>query len=272
MSLTFDFGRNWEAFSAAKLDAQRLHAAAESLRQLIGEEAIAGTSFLDVGCGSGLFSIAAAKCGASRVVGFDASQTAIQVCSENMARLADELCGVSKPQFSVGDVLDEGFVAELGTFDIVYAWGVLHHTGSMWQAMRNTASLVNPGGGILVLAIYNYHWTSPAWNRIKQVYNLCPGFARRLLNYVLGVLIFVVKWAVTGRNPMEKDRGMDFWYDVIDWLGGYPYEYAEASGVIGFVEGLGYRVCRVVRPKVPTGCNEFVFRRGVADSQTFMQR
>jgi SAM-dependent methyltransferase len=264
MSLRFDFGRNWEAFSAAKLDARRLHDAARSLRELIGAENIEGRTFLDVGCGSGLFSIAAAQCGAVRVVGFDIDPTATEVSKANVVRLADHLGGTARPDFCVGDVLDDTFLAQLGTFDIVYAWGSLHHTGAMWQAIRNAASLVKPENGTLVIAIYNRHWTSPIWKQIKRFYNLSPGPVRWLLNCLFGALIYVGVWVTTRTNPLNKERGMDFGCDVIDRLGGYPYEYACVEDIVSFVQPLGYQVQRIARTVGWTGCNEFVFKRADA--------
>lgn len=261
MPLRFDFGRNWEAFSAAKIDSQRLADAADSLRQLIGTETIEGRTFLDIGCGSGLFSVAAAMCGAARVVGFDSNRKSVNVSKQNLMRLGAELQGKAMPEFLLGDVLDDSFLVSLPKFDVVYAWGVLHHTGAMWEAMRKAAALVEPRNGTLVLAIYHHHWTSPIWRQVKRLYNLSPGPVRWLMNYVFGALIYVAVWVTTRANPLDKKRGMDFWFDVIDWLGGYPYEYARVHEVVGAVEPLGFKVEHTTRPRGHTGCNEFVFRR-----------
>jgi 2-polyprenyl-6-hydroxyphenyl methylase/3-demethylubiquinone-9 3-methyltransferase len=54
---------------------------------------------------------------------------------------------------------------------------------------------------------------------------------------------------------------MDFHYDVVDWVGGYPYQYGTIDEISRFVEALGFEVQRRIPAKVPTGCNEFVFRR-----------
>jgi 2-polyprenyl-6-hydroxyphenyl methylase/3-demethylubiquinone-9 3-methyltransferase len=171
-------------------------------------------------------------------------------------------CGsVAAPHFCVGSVLDDKFLAELGTFDIVYAWGCLHHTGDMWQAICNTASLVKSETGTLVMSIYNYHWTSPVWKQVKFLYNVSPRPVRWLLNYLFGALVYAGVWATTRQNPLKKERGMDFWYDVIDWLGGYPYEYARVADVVNFVYALGFQVEQVVKTRGWTGCNEFVFKR-----------
>ncbi len=263
--LCYDFGGNWQAFSAAKLDARRLDAAVQSLRQLIGAENVQGRTFLDVGCGSGLFSVAAALCGAAQVVGFDINPTGIEVCRSNAARFAEHLNSVAVPHFCVGSALDREFLTALGTFDVVYAWGCLHHTGDMWQAIRNTASLVKPETGTLVMSIYNYHWTSPVWKQVKFLYNVSPRPVRWLLNYLFGALVYAGVWATTRQNPLKKERGMDFWYDVIDWLGGYPYEYARIADVVDFVQALGFQVEQVVKTRGWTGCNEYVFSRALTN-------
>jgi len=261
MPLTFDFGSNWLAFSNEKVNARCLESAGESLRNLIGSEYLIGRSFLDIGCGSGLFSIAAAQYGAARVVGFDVSEKSIEASRRNLEYLATDAGPNTITHFRVGDVLDKIFLGKLPKFDIVYAWGSLHHTGSMWQAIRNAASLVESEEGMLVLSIYNHHWTSPIWKQVKRSYNLSPGAVRPLLHCSFATIIYVAVWVATYGNPLQKERGMNFWYDVIDWLGGYPYEYASIDRIAHFVESLGLQMERVLKPRIPTGCNEFVFRR-----------
>ena len=209
MSLRFDFGRNWQDFSAAKLNTQRVSDAERSLETLLGDK-IRGHTFLDVGCGSGLFSIAAARCGATRIAAFDFNATAIDVAEGNWARFATRPIESARPRFCVGDVLDPDFLASLGQFDVVYAWGVLHHTGAMWKAIQNAASLVKPDGGTLVIAIYNRHWTSPVWKQVKRLYNLSPAILRPVFHYVFGAAIYAGVWATTGQNPMHKERGHGF--------------------------------------------------------------
>jgi 2-polyprenyl-6-hydroxyphenyl methylase/3-demethylubiquinone-9 3-methyltransferase len=120
--------------------------------------------------------------------------------------------------------------------------------------------LVRPGG-VLVIAIYNRHWSSPAWLLIKWLYCMSPRWVQRALVYVLYPVIWFAKLMVTGKDPKTKERGMNFFYDVVDWVGGYPYEYASAPQITSFCETLGFTSLRVTPTKVPTGCNEFVFSR-----------
>lgn len=256
---SFDFGANWQAFSAAHVDRERLALAARSLQALLGRERLDGLSVVDVGCGSGLFAIACHGLGAGRVVGIDINPRSITASEENCARLSPGAPLI----FLQASVLDQEAMVHLGQFDLVYAWGSLHHTGAMWQAIRNTSALVAPGG-TLVIALYKQHSTAPAWRAIKRFYNHVPALVQRAMIPPFAALIYLAKFAVTRRNPFEKQRGMDFWYDVIDWIGGYPYEYAAPAEVECFVTALGFRFVRVIPDPVPTGINEFVFERGRA--------
>jgi SAM-dependent methyltransferase len=252
----FDFGINWQAFSDRRGNETRLLAARNSLQSLLQRSTLSGRSFLDVGCGSGLFSIAAHQLGAANVVGVDINPRCIEVSQQNWERYAPG----SLIAFQRASALRRDDLLQLGQFDIVYAWGSLHHTGAMWNAIRNAAACVAPDG-VLVLAIYNKHVTSPVWRWIKWLYNHVPPTIQRIMTLVFAALIYVAKLMVTGRNPLNKERGMDFWYDVIDWIGGFPYEYATRQEVESFMRREGFVLRHFVEAQVPTGCNEFVFGR-----------
>ncbi len=257
----FDFGTNWQAFSERRASPERLAAAKGSLQSLLQRETLKGFSFLDIGCGSGLFSIAAYELGAARVVGIDINPGCVVVSSQNRDRLASK----APILFQQTSVLHPEALKSLGEFDIVYAWGSLHHTGAMWDAIINVSQQVSPAG-TLVMAIYNKHITSPAWTWIKRLYNYLPSFGKCLMAIFFSGVIYGAKFLVTRRNPLEKERGMDFWYDVIDWIGGYPYEYATPEEIERFVTARGFVLSRCVAARVPTGCNEFVFRKIEAQS------
>jgi 2-polyprenyl-6-hydroxyphenyl methylase/3-demethylubiquinone-9 3-methyltransferase len=252
----FDFGANWQAFSERRVNPERLAAATKSLQVLLQRDALTGLSFLDVGCGSGLFSIAAYQLGAAKVVGVDINPRSIASSTYNRDRLTPQ----APLEFVEMSVLDCGRLRALGAFDLIYAWGSLHHTGAMWAAIENVLDVVRPGG-TLVLAIYNRHATSRAWHAIKRIYSRLPRWAQSIVAVPFGGVIYLAKLIVTRHNPLEKQRGMDFWYDVIDWLGGYPYEYATPREIEAFVMARGFTLVQCVPAQVPTGCNEFVFDR-----------
>ncbi|PDV98092.1 methyltransferase [Candidatus Chloroploca asiatica] len=255
--LTFDFGANWQAFSAQYVDEERLIIAAQSLQQLLGRDNLQDLRVLDVGCGSGLFAIAAHQLGAKEIIGIDINPRSIAASEHNKARLSP----TAPITFYQMSALDQDALTGLGQFDLVYAWGSLHHTGAMWQAIANTAQRVAPGG-TLVLGLYKRHSTSPIWKGIKWFYNRVPPLMQRIMIPFFAAVIYLAKLLVTQRNPLEKQRGMDFWYDVIDWVGGYPYEYATVQEVKIFVIPLGFHLRKIASDSAPTGINEFIFTQG----------
>lgn len=258
----FDFGENWQEFSRTHVNPERLATAAGSLQNLLGRDSLEGLTFLDVGCGSGLFSIAASTMGAERVVGIDINPRSIAASEMNRKRLSQK----SAMEFIQMSVLDTAALHALGQFDIAYAWGSLHHTGAMWQAIQNTSECVAPRG-TYVLAIYNQHLTSPLWRFIKRYYSSLPRMGQEIIAVPFAGLIYFAKLIATRQNPFNKERGMDFWYDVIDWLGGYPYEYATPDRVQDFMCALDYGMQKEISAQVPTGCNEFVFERMSAKTE-----
>ncbi|MDH5507198.1 MAG: 50S ribosomal protein L11 methyltransferase [Anaerolineae bacterium] len=249
----FEFGENWESYSK-ELDESRLQAAQQSLEDLLGAGALQNRSFLDIGCGSGLFSVSAVRLGAGPVVGLDVDPVSVKVSRQNAQRWLGDDHPITVHELSV---LDAAQLDTLGLFDIVYAWGSLHHTGNMARAIQLASQRVKPGG-TFVVAIYNRHFTSPIWVPIKRFYNALGPSGQRLLIWVFTPLIFFAKWLVTFRNPLKMGRGMEFMHNIIDWLGGYPYEYASIPEMQTQLQALGLTVERALPAAVPTGCNEFV--------------
>ena len=255
-NIAFDFGKNWRAFCDNALDEKRFASAFESLEQLIPAGRIKGSSFLDIGCGSGIFAIAASLAGARKVIGIDMSKESIETSTGNKQRFAAQ----NDVSFHHKSIFDPD-VPQLGNFDIVYSWGALHHTGDMYRAIDIACGLVEPGS-LFVVAIYNRHWSCGIWKIVKWLYNKVPGFAQRLMVWIFYVVIALAKFIVTRRNPFRKKRrGMSFYYDVIDWIGGYPYEYASKEQIIRYLGNKGFVCIKFVAAPVPTGCNEFVFEK-----------
>jgi len=263
----FAFGENWKRFLST-LDESRIQQAEDSLRNMLGVNDLSSKHFLDVGSGSGIFSLAARRLGA-RVHSFDFDPQSVACTAELKRRFFPD---DDQWQIQEGSALDNGYLHSLGTFDVVYSWGVLHHTGKMWQALDNVAPLVKPGGQLFI-AIYNdVGWRSVAWRGIKACYNQMPRFLKT--PFVLCVLIpgqakaaiqsgfrgqfgeFVRSW-----TQYEKNRGMSRWHDAVDWIGGYPYEVASAESLEQFYKGRGFRLQKAQTPDYKLGCNELVLIR-----------
>ena len=258
----FDFGENWKRFSDNALDSERFRQAQEHFADLTTGLPLAGSKFLDIGFGQGLSLLAAAQAGAD-VCGLDINPKCSDVLFENARRFG---CTPVRARIAVGSILDQESIDRVRAwapegFDIVHSWGVLHHTGAIWTAIDRACSLVRPGGH-LVLAIYNRHWSSPAWTAVKRAYVGSPALLQTAMTVAFVPVIYVAKLLATRRNPLRKQRGMDFYYDVVDWIGGYPYEYASRSQVERFVRGRRFVPKRFVAAGVPIGCNEFVFLKG----------
>src|SRR4051812_20056509 len=256
----FAFGQNWRRFLDV-VDDERVAAAEESLERMIGRRAIEGKRFLDVGSGSGLFSLAARRLGAARVHSFDLDPDSV-ACTRELRRryLPDD------PAWTIehGSILDESFVASLGRHDVVYAWGVLHHTGSMWRAIEHAASLVDQGG-LFFVALYNDQGArSRLWRVAKRTYNRLPASLQPVMAAAaMGPIVLAggARAAARGRPPQSSPRGMSRWRDAVDWVGGYPFEVATPEEVFGFLHERGWALERLVTCGGKLGCNEFVFRR-----------
>jgi len=248
----FEFGKNWASFSRT-INEDHLQDAQSSLVELLGLDNLKAKTFLDIGCGSGLFSIAAARLGASKVIGIDVDPVSIQTSYDNAQRWAQNL----PIAFSAISVLDELQMASLGKFDFVYSWGVLHHTGNMCRALEIASLSIKPGG-VIVVAIYNRHFTSPLWKVVKWIYNHMPVLGQQLLVWGFIPVIFLTKMVITRQNPLIMKRGMDFVHNIADWLGGYPYEFARIDEMIALLQAQKLEVIRVIPAQISTGCNEFV--------------
>lgn len=263
--MQFDFGKNWESFSRKALTPERIEQARADFKSLMNGIELRERSFLDIGFGQGLSLLIAEESGAV-VVGSDINPKCGELLLTNR-KLFSDACRIPPPPIVIGSILNKSTVdalrAELppqGVYDIVHAWGVLHHTGKMYRAIATASSLVGRGG-YLVIALYNRHWTSPFWKLIKRIYCVSPSGIRNVWVALMYPVILIAKALVTRRNPFVMDRGMEFLHNVVDWVGGYPYEYLSIGELRDLMQSYSFDCIKVVPATVPTGCNEFVFQR-----------
>ncbi len=261
----FEFGENWQCF-LARISEERIREAERSLKSLVEYDDLRGLTFLDVGCGSGLFSLAARRLGA-RVRSFDYDRNSVACAQALRARYSE--CETDW-QIEQGSVLDHDYVKSLGIFDIVYSWGVLHHTGAMFEAIEQAAKCVKLGG-LFALALYRKTRLCGAWKREKRWYSAASpqaqAAARRLFITLLRAR-FLAKGQSFGDyvSKYRSRRGMDFETDVHDWLGGYPYESILRGELEDFMRRRGFAAVQAIAQPYSTGmfgsgCDEFVYRR-----------
>ncbi len=255
-NVSFNFGENWQDFSANALDEQKFIEARNSLISLIGQDKIKDARLLDIGCGSGIFAIASAMLGTKETTGLDVSLESVTASLSNRERFKAEGYNLN---FFHKSVFDEDILT-LGKFDVVYSWGVLHHTGDMWRAIDISTQLVAEKG-LYVIAIYKKHWSSKMWGIIKRLYNISPRIIQKSMVWVFYLIIALAKFLVTFKNPFSSRRGMNFYYNVIDWIGGYPYEYASKEEIQRVVEQNGFKLIKYIDAPTPTACHEFVFEK-----------
>ena len=165
MARGFSFGRNWDRYIRESFSEERVEISRRHLLEFLGLAGLEGRSFLDIGCGSGIHSLAAFRAGASRVVSMDVDR------------------------FSVRATMRHVYRTFLRTKSPAY---LLHN----FRYIRDYRAL----------------------------------------------------------------RGMAFWTDVRDWLGGWPYEPATPAEVTGFCEKtLGLRTVKVKGGEANV---EYLFARG----------
>lgn len=263
--LRFGFGRNWEKFIKKHFSEERVEISRKHLLNFLQVDNLQGMFFLDVGCGSGLHSLAALRAGASKIVSFDFDPKCVETTQK-----VKELSG-NVPHWTVfqGSALDREFLAGIEPADIVYSWGVLHHTGAMWEALENTARLMRDNS-FLYVALYTYDLfvNPPAeyWLDVKQRYNRGSLLTKRQLelwylwNFVLGRRWRSLLGVAKRISSHKQSRGMAFYTDIKDWLGGWPMEFAKIEDVKSFCsEKLTLELINILTGEANT---EYLFKKG----------
>ena len=267
--VSFSFGKNWEHYVKTSFSDERVEISKKHLLAFLERNDLKGVTFLDIGCGSGLHSYAAYQAGVAQIVSIDVDEYSVKTTTK-----IREMAG-NPPNWRVlhGSVLDADFMSTIEPVDIVYSWGVLHHTGDLWQAVKN-ASLPIKNGGLYYIALYEKTAESDYWIRIKKKYNSSSKFNKVLMEISYVIEHVMVPAIIGGPKALihkikyvtsyKENRGMSFMTDIRDWLGGWPYQPATPEEVADYcVNTLG-----LLNKKIKTGeANiEYLFQKSDADA------
>jgi 2-polyprenyl-3-methyl-5-hydroxy-6-metoxy-1,4-benzoquinol methylase len=240
--ITFSFGENWRSFVDTVSDGS-IKLALSDIERWLGPDTVIGKTILDIGSGSGIHSLCFHRLGAKEISSFDLDPYSV----ESTRLLWGKAGSPANWKVSQGSILDQDFVAGIDKHQIVYSWGVLHHTGSMWQAIKNACSLVEKGG-LLWIAIYVKGPSYEQDLKLKRSYNQASRLGKKIIEWKEISKFMRQRWKA-GKNPFawneKRGRGMDAYHDLLDWLGGLPYEVASADEVISFCEGEGFTLKKV---------------------------
>lgn len=267
--ITFSFGKNWQAYLRAA-DDEAVGLAQADVLHWLGRGAIEGRSVLDVGSGSGIHSLAFWQLGAESIHSLDVDSASVEATRS----VWTEAGRPANWQVLEASILDAGLPGRLKPdgYEIVYSWGVLHHTGAMWEALGKTLGLVAEGGRLWI----GLYASGPRYEQIlalKRSYNAGGSSKRWLLERRLILRSILRQGANSSRallrldfkhltNPLRWNRrvgrGMDTYHDIVDWLGGLPYEEADHNEVISFVRPLGFVLDRL-EPAAEGGITIYLF-------------
>lgn len=259
----FSFGKNWENYIQKHFSEQRVEIARHHLLSFLNSEHLEGKCFLDIGCGSGLHSLAALHSGAAKICSFDVDADAVATTKKLREISGDP----THWQVLQGSILDDQFLRAIEPADIVYSWGVLHHTGNMWLALDNAVKLMQKDA-LLYIALYDYHYhldpPPEFWLDVKQRYNSSNPWEKRVME-LWYIWKFILKY-----NPLflpmlfyrmvyyKYSRGMDMYTDIKDWLGGWPMEFAKRADVEAWAEKNDLEKLTIKTGEANT---EYLFRR-----------
>ena len=266
----FEFGKNWTIFLQS-LNENRIVLAEKSLQEKLNIKSLQGKSFLDIGSGSGLFSLAAKRLGA-KVYSFDFDPYSVNCTTELKEKY---FSNDNDWVINTGSVLDDEFMSSLPKFDIVYSWGVLHHTGNLLKALENAALRVS-NNGYLFIAIYNDQGNiSKRWLQIKKAYNFLPKGIKWLIWIPMLIRIW---WRASLKDLLKgkpfhtwkhyaefESRGMTPFRDLLDWVGGLPFEVASPEKIFEFYKNRSFKLTKLKTCGGGLGCNEFIFKKNKTD-------
>ncbi len=144
---------SWSELVAGRMDEEAYEAGHLSRLERVLGRRVAGLRVLNVGCGTGGFTVTARRAGA-RAVGVDSEPEAVAIC-----RLKAERANGGGAVLGAAETLP----FRDGAFDLVYCFSTLEHVADVAAAVREMVRVARPGGAVYVhgpnaLACYEGHY------------------------------------------------------------------------------------------------------------------
>jgi 2-polyprenyl-6-hydroxyphenyl methylase/3-demethylubiquinone-9 3-methyltransferase len=261
----YSFGKNWLEYSQS-INSIHVDHVTSDLSRLLNLKDLTQKSVLDIGCGSGVHDVGFYQLGCRNLTAIDYDQDCITATNQTL----EKFCPGSGYKILQGDILSSK-TQSLGKFDIVYSWGVLHHTGNLLEAICKASTLVAREGH-LAIALYRKTLMCGFWKAEKRLYSRLPRIFQRFLELIYIsffsiALLFTQKTSITNYiESYSSKRGMNFFADVKDWLGGYPYESISPHELRKLMSSLGFRQVYSLEGNsrigiFGSGCDEFLFQK-----------
>jgi len=195
-------------------------------------EEVQGMAVLDAGCGTGIFSAIFARNGAGRVVGIDISPGSLET-----ARGLKEKFNLANVSFERQDMLQLPFAD--GTFDIVWAWGTVHHTTDPLRAISELARVLRLGGSIF-LAVYKRTKLTWIHEIIRKTLVKTPKQSWTALSKIMAFFLSPVVFFFKKREKSRKGEKLEEL--ILDWYFVPIRHYYTPEEIRDVLEGKSFEI------------------------------
>ncbi len=202
------------------------------LELFFSDEEIVGREVLDAGCGTGIFTIIFANKGARKVIGIDISEGSL-----NTGRMLKDKFELSNVEFRKEDMLNLPF--KDNTFDIVWAWGTIHHTENPYQAMNELIRVLKKNGTFFI-TLYKKTKLTFIHEIIRKILIKTPKKSWTFLSKIMAFFLWLVVFFFKRREKSRKGEKLEEL--ILDWYFVPIRHYFEPQEIKSFLEKRNFKI------------------------------